>query len=51
MNAALENAPELVNEDCWGKAWMVAIVPDDAAAAAGLLDAAAYSAHLEQAAH
>src|SRR5690242_15296773 len=25
VNAALVDAPELVNEDCWGKAWMVAI--------------------------
>jgi glycine cleavage system H protein len=40
-----------VNEDCWGKAWMIAIAPDDPAAAEGLLDAAAYSAHLEEAAH
>jgi glycine cleavage system H protein len=51
VNAALENAPELVNEDCWGKAWMIAITPDDAGAAAELLDAAAYSAHLEESAH
>jgi glycine cleavage system H protein len=51
VNPALENAPELVNEDCWGKAWMIAITPDDASAAAGLLDAAAYSAHLEESAH
>jgi glycine cleavage system H protein len=51
VNAALENAPELVNEDCWGKAWMIAITPDDAGAAAALLDAADYSAHLETSAH
>jgi glycine cleavage system H protein len=51
VNAALESAPELVNEDCWGKAWMIAITPDDAGAAAELLDAAAYSAHLEESAH
>jgi glycine cleavage system H protein len=51
VNPALENSPELVNEDCWGKAWMIAIAPDDANAAAGLLDAAAYSAHLEASAH
>jgi glycine cleavage system H protein len=51
VNPALENAPELVNEDCWGKAWMIAIAPDDAAAAGSLLDAAAYSKHLEESAH
>jgi glycine cleavage system H protein len=27
VNGALENAPELVNEDCWGKGWMIAIEP------------------------
>lgn len=51
VNAALENAPELVNEDCWGKGWMIAIAPDDAGAAAGLLDAAQYAKHLEESAH
>ena len=51
VNPALENAPELVNEDCWGKAWMIAIEPDDAAAAGALLDAPAYSAFLEESAH
>jgi glycine cleavage system H protein len=51
VNAALENTPELVNEDCWGKGWMIAIAPDDAAAAAGLMEAAAYAKHLEESAH
>ncbi len=27
VNAELENKPELVNEDCWGKGWMIAIEP------------------------
>jgi hypothetical protein len=30
---------------------MIAITPDDPAAASGLLDAAGYSAHLEESAH
>ena len=51
VNPALENEPELVNEDCWGKAWMIAIAPDDAAAAGSLLDAAGYLAHLQESAH
>lgn len=51
VNPALESSPELVNEDCWGKAWMIAITPDDAGSAAGLMDPAAYSAHLEASAH
>ncbi|MBM4360003.1 MAG: glycine cleavage system protein GcvH [Deltaproteobacteria bacterium] len=41
--AALEERPELVNEDCYGAAWMVAIAPSDGAALGGLLDAAAYA--------
>src|SRR5580692_7224463 len=27
INALLESKPELVNEDCYGKGWMVAIAP------------------------
>ena len=25
VNAALEEKPELINEDCWGQGWMIAI--------------------------
>ncbi len=51
INGALENRPELVNEDCFGGAWMIAIRPSDPNALAGLLDAAAYSAFLASSAH
>jgi len=52
VNEALVDAPELVNEDCWGKAWMIAIEPADLTKdESRLLDAAAYSKHLEQASH
>ena len=51
VNAELANKPELVNEDCYGKAWMVAIAPSDPKAVEGLMDAAKYSEHLKQAAH
>ena len=51
INADLASKPELVNEDCYGKAWMIAIVPDDAKAADALLDAAAYTEHVRAAAH
>lgn len=27
VNSALEEKPELVNEDCWGEGWMIAILP------------------------
>lgn len=51
VNGALENTPELVNEDCWGKGWMVAIQPSAPDAEAALLDAAAYQEYLETADH
>ena len=49
VNAALETSPELVNEDCYEKAWMIAVEPS--AEAGDLLSADAYRALLESAAH
>jgi glycine cleavage system H protein len=49
INAALDAKPELVNDDCYGAAWMIAIKPDAADAANALLDKAAYAAHCEAA--
>jgi glycine cleavage system H protein len=49
INEALEEEPELVNEDPWGRGWMIAIEPDGDLS--GLLDADAYRAHLEEADH
>ncbi|AUX21340.1 glycine cleavage system protein H [Sorangium cellulosum] len=49
VNAELENRPELVNEDCYGKAWMIEIVPSDQGELGGLLDAAAYTEILKTA--
>ena len=46
LNAALESAPERVNEDCWGEGWMLSLVPDDPAAADGLLSPADYRQHI-----
>ncbi len=43
-NDTLDARPELVNADPYADGWMVEIRPSDPAAAAGLLDAAAYSA-------
>jgi glycine cleavage system H protein len=51
VNADLATKPELVNEDCYGKAWMIAIAPSDAKGIGALLDAAAYGAYLKTAAH
>lgn len=43
VNAALDDKPESINDDCYA-AWMVAIEPDDAGALDQLMDAAAYEA-------
>jgi glycine cleavage system H protein len=51
VNKDLESKPELVNEDCYGKAWMVVIAPQDAAEVARLLDAKAYGEHLKASVH
>lgn len=45
LNADLNDQPELVNSDPYGKGWMVAITPDGAVE--GLLDASAYRAFLK----
>jgi glycine cleavage system H protein len=51
VNPALASKPELVNEDCYGKAWMVTIAPSDPKAVEGLMDAKAYGEYLKTAAH
>ena len=51
INADLATKPELVNDDCYGKAWMIAITPTDPKAHEALLDAAAYTEHVRTAAH
>ena len=50
VNADLESKPELVNEDCYGKAWMIAIEAAPGSTSA-LMDAGAYNAHLKASAH
>lgn len=42
VNADLEASPELVNSDPYGAGWIAVLTPDDPAAVAALLDAAAY---------
>ncbi|HEX3770790.1 MAG TPA: glycine cleavage system protein GcvH [Polyangiaceae bacterium] len=51
INGDLAQKPELVNDDCYGKAWMIAIAPSDPKAAGALLDAAAYAEHVKASAH
>ena len=42
INADLEDAPELVNTDCYKKGWLVKIKPDDMSELDSLKDQAAY---------
>ncbi len=51
INAALENSPELINEDPWGKGWMIAIAPDAGAGTGELMDAKSYADHLSHSDH
>ena len=51
INSALETRPELVNEDCYGEAWMIHVAPSDKDELNSLLDAAAYTDFLKTAAH
>ena len=49
VNKALEDKPEMINEDCWNEGWMVAIEPS--AGAGDLLDAAQYRKLIAESAH
>lgn len=51
VNPELEHKPELVNDDCYDKAWMIEIVPSDAKELEGLLDHVAYAELLKTAHH
>ncbi len=50
INADLESKPELVNEDCYGKAWMITLEAPPGSTGS-LMDAAAYNGHLKASAH
>jgi glycine cleavage system H protein len=45
-NGALEDKPELVNEEPYGNGWLVAIEPSKAAELEQLLDNSAYEEHV-----
>ena len=45
-NTRLDQEPALVNSDPYNAGWMIRIRPDDAGAADGLMDAAAYEAQI-----
>jgi glycine cleavage system H protein len=49
INGALEQSPELVNEDCYGKGWMIVIEAAGPGAISALLDEKAYAKVVESA--
>ena len=51
VNAELPNAPEVVNQDPYGRGWMILIAPSDPAQRANLLTAAQYEAFIAEGAH
>ena len=46
VNNALEDTPEIVNQDPYGKGWMVVIEVTDSNEGKNLMDAAAYRKHV-----
>ena len=51
INKDLDSKPELVNEDTYGKGWMVVIEAADSKAIDALLDEKAYGEHVKASAH
>jgi glycine cleavage system H protein len=48
INDALEDSPELVNEDCWGKGWLIKVRVSNDDALDSLLAADGYRTHTEE---
>lgn len=46
VNQALEEKPELLNEDCYGQGWLIEIIPSDQTEMRALWDASAYAEYL-----
>ncbi|MBI4637331.1 MAG: glycine cleavage system protein GcvH [Candidatus Rokubacteria bacterium] len=51
VNTDLPTAPEVVNQDPYGRGWMIVIVPSNAGEWGGLLSAAQYEEFLAQGGH
>ena len=47
INKDLDGNPELVNEDCYGKGWMIEFEVADAGALSSLMDEKAYADHVK----
>jgi glycine cleavage system H protein len=46
VNTELADQPELINEDAFGKGWMIKVEASDLGALESLMDAAAYEKHI-----
>ncbi|MBI5052517.1 MAG: glycine cleavage system protein GcvH [Chloroflexi bacterium] len=51
INESLSDTPELVNQDPYGKAWMIKFKIANASELSGLMDAAAYEKYCAERAH
>jgi glycine cleavage system H protein len=47
VNGSLEDAPELVNQDCYEKGWMVVLKMDDPSQTDKLMDSQSYEEYLK----
>jgi glycine cleavage system H protein len=48
VNDGLSEAPESVNEDCYGEGWMLTLAIEDPSEFDALLDASAYAQHVKE---
>jgi glycine cleavage system H protein len=48
INSSLDERPEWINQDCYGRGWLVKLQEIDSAGIEELMDAAAYQSFIEQ---
>ena len=51
VNGELEDSPETINDDCYGKGWMIKIKPASSADLDKLMGDAAYETHVKSSPH
>jgi len=51
VNGELEDSPETINDDCYGKGWMIKIKPASSADLDKLMDDAVYETHVKSSPH
>ena len=51
INEALEDSPQIINEDAYGAGWLFKLQPSDAPEMDELMDADAYQAHVDEEDH